>query len=143
MTLIALEEHYAWDPGSVGNVVGACTARSHPVRASRISSTLPIPPSNGFRRLRTCVPQGVTATSSGELEPICSLRAKRTRSNGTTAPPTATGRRSCSGWLRRRRNSRTTAWVIAAKERPTARNTAPRAGEGTPATSATAPKPPT
>ena len=87
MALIALEEHYAWDPASVGNVVGACTARSHPVRASRISSTLPIPPSNGFRRLRTCVPPGVTATSSGELEPICSLRAKRTRSNGTTAPP--------------------------------------------------------
>src|SRR4051812_12778475 len=38
---------------------------------ARILSTLPMPPSNGFPRLRTCFPPGVIATSCRELEPIC------------------------------------------------------------------------
>jgi hypothetical protein len=145
MSLIALEEHYAWDPASADNVVGTWLQSNNAVAYQRLydrgplrleqmdaagidfqirslcaiatpgssmrvmvgdsplmepqnrqppvttavstSSTLPTPPSNGLPRLRTFVPPGVTATSLGELEPIWNLRAKRTWSNGTTAPP--------------------------------------------------------
>jgi len=88
MSLIALEEHFAWDPASAGNVVATWLRSNNPVAYQRhqelwtaavsISSTLPTPPSNGLPRLRTFVPPGVTATSLGELEPIWSFRAKRT-----------------------------------------------------------------
>jgi hypothetical protein len=71
MTLIALEEHYAWDPANVGNVVGACTARSHPVRVCSIHRTGPWPSGVDHGRQDLVDVADSTAEWISALENVC------------------------------------------------------------------------